>query len=69
MDMRQRQCRVWWPQHLSSCGLSNHILLFGWCIRSAFDSVDFVIAGGASEELLQQLDLEVILPSLHYFHG
>ncbi|XP_078433749.1 N-acetylglucosaminyl transferase component family protein / Gpi1 family protein isoform X2 [Wolffia australiana] len=55
--MKQIQCRVWWPEHLTSCKPIKDIALFGWCISLASDSVDFVVATGASEGLLRQLDV------------
>uniref|UniRef100_A0A1D1Y9G5 N-acetylglucosaminyl-phosphatidylinositol biosynthetic protein gpi1 n=1 Tax=Anthurium amnicola TaxID=1678845 RepID=A0A1D1Y9G5_9ARAE len=64
--MKGRQCRVWWPEQLSSREPSSHLLLFGWCMYSAFGSLDLVVAVGASiHELLPQLDLEEVLDHMN----
>ncbi|KAJ4711638.1 N-acetylglucosaminyl-phosphatidylinositol biosynthetic protein gpi1 [Melia azedarach] len=46
----RRQCRIWWPKHLSSAEpSSSYTFLFGWFISCASASLDIVVAFSCDE--------------------
>ncbi|XP_020272584.1 uncharacterized protein LOC109847759 isoform X5 [Asparagus officinalis] len=69
--MLRKQCRIWWPMHLSSQEPSSDLLLFGWCFHSS-RSLDVVIAHATSAaEMIspalgqQRLELQEFLHSIN----
>lgn len=46
----RKQCRIWWPKHLSSTEpSSSYTLLFGWFVSCASLSLDIVVAFACDE--------------------
>lgn len=46
----RKQCRIWWPKHLSSTEpSSSYTFLFGWFVSCASASLDIVVAFACDE--------------------
>ncbi|XP_052201942.1 uncharacterized protein LOC127807838 isoform X2 [Diospyros lotus] len=58
MEMR-RQCRLWWPNHLSSVEPASSLFLFGWFFSSSPSSLDVIVAFTCNEASLSLVQSSV----------